>query len=162
MCSEPYLGCGASEKQRSSAAVRGIRWSCCLLSKSSYPLAHCWKVFKGKSLMISHNWVCAGPVLIWSARRVPDHAFTVHCQCPFICRQLHDFYVCALGCWAVDGIFVKDYTCVQTQISTSHGAETLCPNAFCLITTEIANFCLPPGSFEGTEVLLPSEHNYKC
>lgn len=35
------------------------------------------------------------------------------------------------------------------------------PNAFCLITTATANCCLPQGSFEGTEVLVLSEHNYK-
>lgn len=35
------------------------------------------------------------------------------------------------------------------------------PNAFCLITTAVANCCLPQGSSEGTELLVLSEHSYK-
>lgn len=35
------------------------------------------------------------------------------------------------------------------------------PNAFCLITTAVGNCCIPQGSFEGTELLVLSEHSYK-
>lgn len=57
-----------------------------------------------------------------------------------------------------DGITAKNCTCVRLK-SQCPIEEKL--NAFCLITTAVANCCLPQGSFEGRELLLLSEHSYK-
>lgn len=63
-----------------------------------------------------------------------------------------------LGHWVADGIAAKNYICIRLKSQCPMEEK---PNAFCLISTAVANCCLPQGSFEGVELLVLSEHSYK-
>lgn len=56
------------------------------------------------------------------------------------------------------GIAAKHCACVRLKSQCPMEEK---PNAFCLITTAVGNCCIPQGSFEGTELLVLSEHSYK-
>lgn len=63
-----------------------------------------------------------------------------------------------LGYWVTDGIAAKNCTCTSLK---SQCAMEEKPNAQCLLPNAVANCCLPQGRFEGTELLVLSEHSYK-
>lgn len=150
--------CRASDEWRSSPRCRGVRWELLPLSNSSYISEQHWKRPTGVS-----SCTLAQPGLCWPHFNL----ICIKIAWPFLAvlRHFHTtaWWQCALRlvCWDTGwlmGLLLKTTYALDLNLSAPWKRN---PMPFCLISTAVANCCLPQGSFEGVELLVLSEHSYK-